>query len=171
MRCASLRPTRDSASSLCVPLLALLRVEVTLFTPVGTAMKRTWPALVSVALFLASRRTGVTRYPALWSGDFPHSVHTAKVWKLRGCLVYSAVASIARQSDPHNRHWLGIGIVWRPGDGSLFAVQGCRQVLGNRKNRAIQSTQPARIPALAVVTIPSTPAVLLPLSRECCGSQ
>ena len=34
------------------------------------------PALVSVALFLASRRTGVTRYPALWSGDFPHVDHT-----------------------------------------------------------------------------------------------
>src|SRR3990170_1788059 len=28
--------------------------------------------LVSVALFLASRRTGVTRYPASWSSDFPH---------------------------------------------------------------------------------------------------
>jgi len=27
--------------------------------------------LVSVALFLASRRTGVTRHPTLWSPDFP----------------------------------------------------------------------------------------------------
>src|SRR4029079_14043626 len=28
--------------------------------------------IVTVALVLASRRTGVTRYPALWSSDFPH---------------------------------------------------------------------------------------------------
>ena len=31
--------------------------------------------LVSVALFLASRRTAVNRHPALWSPDFPLSVH------------------------------------------------------------------------------------------------
>ena len=29
--------------------------------------------IVTVALVLASRRTGVTRYPALWSSDFPHA--------------------------------------------------------------------------------------------------
>src|SRR6478735_5160221 len=28
--------------------------------------------IVTVALVLASRRTGVTRCPALWSSDFPH---------------------------------------------------------------------------------------------------
>ena len=32
--------------------------------------------LVSVALFLASRRTGVTRHPTLWSPDFP--LHAAR---------------------------------------------------------------------------------------------
>lgn len=32
-----------------------------------------------MALFRASRRTGVTRYPALWSGDFPHSTATFRV--------------------------------------------------------------------------------------------
>ena len=31
------------------------------------------PGYVSVALVLASRRTGVTRYPALGSSDFPHA--------------------------------------------------------------------------------------------------
>jgi len=29
------------------------------------------PGLVSVALFLASRRAGITRHPTLWSPDFP----------------------------------------------------------------------------------------------------
>jgi len=29
--------------------------------------------IVTVALVLASRRTGVTRYLALWSSDFPHA--------------------------------------------------------------------------------------------------
>ena len=47
--------------------------------------------LVSVALFLASRRTGVTRHPTLWSPDFPLCTarsgcparfvpHTAAAW-------------------------------------------------------------------------------------------
>jgi hypothetical protein len=30
--------------------------------------------IVTVALVLASRRAGVTRYRALWSSDFPHAV-------------------------------------------------------------------------------------------------
>jgi len=34
---------------------------------------RTRSGYVSVALVLASRRTGVTRYPALWSSDFPRA--------------------------------------------------------------------------------------------------
>ena len=40
------------------------------------------PRLVSVALFLALRRTGVTRHPTLWSPDFPlrASRHAAAVW-------------------------------------------------------------------------------------------
>jgi hypothetical protein len=29
--------------------------------------------IVTVALVLASRRTGVARYPALWCSDFPHA--------------------------------------------------------------------------------------------------
>jgi len=37
------------------------------------------PGLVSVALILASRRTGVTRYAALWSPDFP--LRNQKRWR------------------------------------------------------------------------------------------
>ena len=75
----------------------LLRVEVAAFHPADSRaqeLKRyrilpfffaTWPpcdgearsaghdGLVSVALFLASRRTVVSRHPALWSPDFPLS--------------------------------------------------------------------------------------------------
>ena len=50
--------------------LALLRVEFAAFHSVRLAP----PAgIVTVALVLASRRTGVTRYPALRSSDFPHA--------------------------------------------------------------------------------------------------
>jgi len=42
----------------------LLRVEVAAF---HSGLNR----LVSVALFVASRRLGVTQHPALWSPDFP----------------------------------------------------------------------------------------------------
>jgi hypothetical protein len=45
----------------------LLRVEVAAF---HTGLNR----LVSVALFVASRRLGVTQHPALWSPDFPLAV-------------------------------------------------------------------------------------------------
>jgi hypothetical protein len=48
--------------------LALLRVELARFTRAAEAER-----LVSVALVLASRRTGVTRYPASWSSDFPRA--------------------------------------------------------------------------------------------------
>src|SRR6266850_5891286 len=57
----------------------------------GVAPRRDWPfhlgkvapaELVSVPLILASRRTGVTRYAALWSPDFPlcDCCGTATVW-------------------------------------------------------------------------------------------
>jgi hypothetical protein len=42
----------------------------------GSSLPRFTPAeagIVTVALFLASRRTGVTREPALWSSDFPRT--------------------------------------------------------------------------------------------------
>src|SRR5260221_6821934 len=48
-----------------------------LFCLLGVAPRRDWPfhpdltGYVSVPLILASRRTGVTRYAALWSPDFP----------------------------------------------------------------------------------------------------
>jgi len=48
----------------------LLRVEVAAF---HTGLNR----LVSVALFVASRRLGVTQHPALWSPDFPLAVSLA----------------------------------------------------------------------------------------------
>src|ERR1700694_2442033 len=55
----------------------------------GVAPRRDWPfhpsvarRLVSVPLILASRRTGVTRYAALWSPDFPlcNRCGTATAW-------------------------------------------------------------------------------------------
>lgn len=48
----------------------LLRVEVAAF---HSGLNR----LVSVALFVASRRLGVTQHPALWSPDFPLAVSLA----------------------------------------------------------------------------------------------
>jgi len=53
--------------------LALLQVEFARFTPGPTG--RPACRLVSVALVLASRRTGVTRYPASRSSDFPRTVN------------------------------------------------------------------------------------------------
>ena len=55
------------------------------------------PALVSVALFLASRGTGVTRYPALWSGDFPHCDHTKHMIDAR----LSSLLSICQYSTAY----------------------------------------------------------------------
>ena len=49
--------------------LVLLRVEVAAF---HSGLNR----LVSVALFVASRRLGVTQHPALWSPDFPLATET-----------------------------------------------------------------------------------------------
>ena len=46
--------------------LVLLRVEIGRFTPSSFD-----EGIVTVPLILASRRTGVTRYAALWSPDFP----------------------------------------------------------------------------------------------------
>ena len=67
-----MRPTRGLGSA---PLpgepgwspsyLALLRVELAAFHSDQEA------GIVTVALVLALRRTGVTRYLALWSSDFP----------------------------------------------------------------------------------------------------
>jgi len=47
----------------------LLRVEVAAF---HSGLNR----LVSVALFVALRRLGVTQHPALWSPDFPLAADT-----------------------------------------------------------------------------------------------
>ena len=75
-----LRPTRGLGSAplprtgrpaqVAPSYLALLRVEFARFTPPPDQ----WPGvgIVTVALVLVSRRTGVTRHPALWSSDFPH---------------------------------------------------------------------------------------------------
>ena len=51
--------------------LALLRVEFAAFHS-GRRLAPS-PGIVTVALVLASRRTGVTRYPALGSSDFPRA--------------------------------------------------------------------------------------------------
>ena len=72
-----MRPTRGLRRRAGVPVardassyLALLRVELASFHPAAGC-----PAagLVSVALVLASRRAGVTRYPAPESPDVPHA--------------------------------------------------------------------------------------------------
>jgi len=44
------------------------------FTPIPA---RAVTGIVTVALVLALRRTGVTRYPALRSSDFPHAARVA----------------------------------------------------------------------------------------------
>jgi hypothetical protein len=56
----------------------LLRVEFGPFHPqrLPPSCPSRRPGIVSVPLVLASRRTGVTRYPALWSADFPRSPTT-----------------------------------------------------------------------------------------------
>jgi len=54
--------------------LALLRVELAAFHSVWPDREAPPDGIVTVALVLASRRAGVTRYRALWSSDFPHAV-------------------------------------------------------------------------------------------------
>ena len=62
--------------------LALLRVELARFTrPTARLPERC--RLVSVALVLASRRTGVTRYPASRSSDFPRISYGFRRWDTR----------------------------------------------------------------------------------------
>ena len=71
-----MRPTRGLGSApfrqagWSPSYLALLQVELARFTP-------TLAGIVTVALVLALRRTGVTRYLALWSSDFPHAGRVA----------------------------------------------------------------------------------------------
>ncbi len=75
-----MRPTRGLGSAplprtgcpaqVAPSYLALLRVEFARFTPPPDPGPGV--GIVTVALVLVSRRTGVTRHPALWSSDFPH---------------------------------------------------------------------------------------------------
>src|SRR6185436_3121927 len=69
-----------------LPADSVGHVDVCLF---GVAPRRDWPfhpdltGYVSVPLILASRRTGVTRYAARWSPDFPlhdHEGDAAIAW-------------------------------------------------------------------------------------------
>ena len=63
-------PPSRSPARVAPSYLALLRVE---FAAFHSDRRLAPPAgIVTVALVLASRRTGVTRYPALRSSDFPH---------------------------------------------------------------------------------------------------
>src|SRR4051794_21262086 len=61
--------TSPPANRVAPSYLALLRVEFAAFHSGVLADA----GIVTVALVLASRRTGVTRYPALRSSDFPHA--------------------------------------------------------------------------------------------------
>ena len=58
--------------------------------------------MVSVPLVLASRRTGVTRYPALWSADFPRTWRDSLV-----CLI-SAPRNLNPQHLRSDRKGAGI---------------------------------------------------------------
>src|SRR4029077_13505076 len=74
---ADLKPPtrRPQSSRLRSPAyLVLLRMEVAAFHP---PILWYW-GLVSVALFVASPRQGVTLHPALWSPDFPPSPPTRR---------------------------------------------------------------------------------------------
>ena len=60
--------------------------------------------LFSVALFLASRRTVVSRHPTLWSPDFPLAerviVPTATAWPTPGAILTRAASHLPRSSAP-----------------------------------------------------------------------
>ena len=69
--------------------------------------------LVSVALFLASRRTGVTRHPTLWSPDFPLCTartgcpvrfipHTAAAWPASPSMVSREHCAPRETTSAHN---------------------------------------------------------------------
>ena len=58
---------------------------------------RPYPALVSVPLVLASRRTGVTRYLVLWSADFPHARRDSPICSARCALTTEVVAGKERK--------------------------------------------------------------------------
>jgi len=70
-----MRPTRGLGSA---PVPANRVVALLFGLAPGRAcrvsLRRRGAGIVTVALVLASRRTGVTRYLALWSSDFPHAV-------------------------------------------------------------------------------------------------
>src|SRR4051812_43070390 len=65
--------TSPPANRVAPSYLALLRVEFAAFHSGRRLAPPT--GIVTVALVLASRRTGVTRYPALRSSDFPRAFH------------------------------------------------------------------------------------------------
>src|SRR6188508_3196542 len=68
MRCRIARATYPQTrwATSTSAYLVLLRVEIARFTPSPCG-----EGIVTVALILTSRWTGVTRYAALWSPDFP----------------------------------------------------------------------------------------------------
>ncbi len=84
------------------------------------------PALVSVALFLASRRTGVTRYPALWSGDFPHVDHAIHMIaaRLSSLLSIRQYSTAYRGTQPNSVPQLV--------DLNLIALQDCNSCHSER---------------------------------------
>ena len=73
------QPTHWQREQRLLPVyLVLLQMEVAAFHPfrrkLAKKRARRSNRLVSVALFLASRRTAVSRHPALCSPDFPPSL-------------------------------------------------------------------------------------------------
>src|SRR5215213_8898615 len=69
-----MRPTRGLGSA---PLPRRTGLRPPTWPCSGWSLPRFTPpaetgGIVTVALVLVSRRTGVTRHPALWSSDFPH---------------------------------------------------------------------------------------------------
>src|SRR4051794_40217336 len=65
-------PRRVAPHGLRPPIWPCSGWSLPRFTPPSA---RAAGGIVTVALVLVSRRTGVTRHPALRSSDFPHAVH------------------------------------------------------------------------------------------------
>src|SRR5829696_2925654 len=75
-----MRPTRGLGSA---PLPRRTGLRPPTWSCSGWSLPRFTPpaeagGIVTVALVLASRRTGVTRHPALRSSDFPHATEAAR---------------------------------------------------------------------------------------------
>jgi hypothetical protein len=120
--------------------------------------------IVTVALVLASRRTGVTRYPALRSSDFPHAVLGRPRRGARPSdrladhrILLHPAAATERTFDPYPARLVRI-------HRSTAAPIGARAIR-HRKNHQFQTRNPARpIHATARIQAPAPDAVPLSMA-------